>query len=112
MTFTYNNDTLLKQIYRNGVKLSITNEISTGKQTANNYIIFGALEGFGTQMYIGNIDDYRLYTGKVLDQEEISRIYNGAKTDYTTPIIEPTIGYPTVDVWSDRSINGFPTPGT
>jgi hypothetical protein len=38
------------------------------------------------------MDDLRIYTGKVLDQDEITRIYNGTKTDYTTTITEPTIG--------------------
>jgi hypothetical protein len=92
LTFIYNNNTKERSIYRNGVKIAISNAISTsGDLTVNNDMNIGR-RTYGDGYINGYVDDLRIYTGKVLDQEEITRIYNGTKTDYTTQITEPIIG--------------------
>ena len=99
LVFTFNSQTLERSIYRNGVKLTLTNAIAGGQSTVKERISIGTSAGSGSY-YNGFIDDARVYTGKVLDQEEITRIYNGTKTDYTTTITEPTIGMDlTPNIW-------------
>lgn len=90
IVYIFNSTTLERSIYRNGIKLVLTNSITSGLSTVTPN--FGIGIKSGGYYYRGYMDDLRIYTGKVLEQEEITRIYTGARTDYTTPITEPLIG--------------------
>ena len=77
IVFMFNAFTYERSIYRNGVKLALTNPIASCLTTINSYL--GGVLNAGNY-WKGNIDDLRVYTNKILTQSEITRIYNGIKS--------------------------------
>jgi hypothetical protein len=90
LVFAFDTITLERSIYRNGVKLVLYNPKANGQNNLATAMQIAAK--VGGAYFNGYIDDIRVYYDKYLDQDEITRIYNGTKTDYTTQITEPVIG--------------------
>ena len=90
ITFVYNSLNKEKMIYRNGIK--ITSSISSSQPIPNNNLKIGSLDNnaFG---YNGYLDDLRIYTGTVLTQEEITRIYIGSKNETIGTNLSPVLWY-------------------
>ena len=83
IVFIFNSQTLERSIYRNGVKLNLTNPTAGGQSAVSTRYSIGAVSYIGN-FYTGNIDDLRVYTGKVLSQAQINEIYAG-NTFYNLP---------------------------
>lgn len=87
IVWTYDAITRKKAIFRNGIKQILTGaDYATLEPTLTTYLAIGVLTN-AAYNYNGNIDDLRIYVDKVLTQEEITRIYTGARTDYTINIL-------------------------
>jgi hypothetical protein len=71
----YNLNTKERSLYRNGIKLTVNYPISV-PLNCNNVFAIGRFQGGSTEYYNGYVDDLRVYTGTVLTEFEITRIYN------------------------------------
>jgi hypothetical protein len=61
-------------IYRNGVKLNLSNAITATELNVSNVLTIGKVAL--TANYLnGYMDDLRIYTGTVLTQDQINQIY-------------------------------------
>ena len=89
--FTYDKDTKKRIIYRNGVNVAEGIASASYTPTTHNYRI-GGLYLNNTQKYFnGYIDDFRIYTGLVLTQAQITQLYNRF-IDKSYPILKDTSG--------------------
>ena len=75
-------------IYRNGVKLTLTKPIASGQLNVNTNLKIGALYN-NNFPYYGYMDDFRIYTGTVLTEDQINTIYTNTRINY--PIIKNEI---------------------
>ncbi len=62
-----------RMIYRNGVKLNVINPIITPLNC--NHVLKIGTRFQNNIWYNGNIDDLRVYTGRVLNQAQINELY-------------------------------------
>ena len=97
LTFMFNSATKERIIYRNGVKLTLSGTIIPNGQYIPNNILTIEKIGSTGYFYNGHIDDLRVYTGKVLTQEEITAIYNDTSVIYNYAILE--------NYWNKSTIN-------
>jgi hypothetical protein len=63
-------------IYRNGIKIQISNAISPSPLIPNTNFLIGGVNTT-TFSFHGYIDDLRVYTGNVLSQTQINELYAG-----------------------------------
>ena len=75
ITWVYNSLTKEKSIYRNGVKITVSNSISSSQPIPTNVLTIGALNN-NTYYFNGFMDDLRIYTGTALTQNQINDLYN------------------------------------
>ena len=80
---TYNLNTRERSLYRNGVKLNVSNPLSD-PCICNNVLTIGKYGGASSDYFNGYMDDLRVYTGRVLSQAQITEIYAG-NTYYNFP---------------------------
>jgi len=94
LAFIYDLPNKKMYIYRNGVNEPTLTQTSPiiDPYTGTNSFTIGRWSAGAYDFFNGNIDDLRVYTGKILTQEEITRIYTGSKTNYTTQITEAVLG--------------------
>jgi hypothetical protein len=97
LVFMYDINTRERSIYRKGIKLTLTNSFSVPINCSNNFKI-GSYSRYPATFYNGCIDDFRIYTGRVLSQAQITELYAGnpyynlptALTRYNTDPINTT----------------------
>jgi hypothetical protein len=76
--------TKIRRIYRDGIEISTKGQEAQGTNNFNNVFIIGRA-GWNRHHsdFNGNLDDLRIYQGKVLSHHEINNIYNNHnKTQY------------------------------
>ena len=81
LVFTFNNDTLERRVYRNGVKLSMTSPYANQSMNMNTNFKIARLARTGAPLswFNGNMDDLRIYKGVVLSEDQINQLYNGRR---------------------------------
>jgi hypothetical protein len=73
---TYNLNTRERNLYRNGVKLNVSNPLSD-PCICNNVLTIGKYGGASSDYFNGYMDDLRVFTGIVLSQAQITELYAG-----------------------------------